>query len=436
MKRLAAFLTAALLCAGLCACAQLVPSSYSSVTPYTETQPEPEIVNPDMRLAANMAELKQAIRSFVEGHIEHGLIRVYSYTGDVEDDLTTAAYQVAREDPYGAYAVDYITHSCSLIVSYYEIEIDITFRPDIVSSDALSYAISTSGAKKLIEQAIDQYEDHLVLYLTYYNSELDVQALAAAYCAQAPARLMAVPVVQTTMYPENGQSRILDIRFSYPHDAATLRDMAKAVDESLEAASVYVRYRQSEHEKAALLFTYLLERLIYVEAESQTPVYALFCEGLVSNQGAAVSWQLLCDAAGLDCITVSGMRAGNAYLWNILQLDGVYYHVDIFRDLLAGEALNCRSDADMTDYYWDVSQYPACPPLEPEEQEPVDAPDESDADTPSEDVPDAEPDSGTDTPPADAPQQPEPDGASPDTPHQPDGTHEAHQPPQTGGAAG
>lgn len=44
--------------------------------------------------------LKDAIRSFVKGGIEHGVIRVQSYNGgDVEEDLSTAAYQIAREDP-------------------------------------------------------------------------------------------------------------------------------------------------------------------------------------------------------------------------------------------------------------------------------------------------------------------------------------------------
>ena len=54
---------------------------------------------------------------FVRGGVEHGVIRVQQYTGTLEDDLAAAAYSVAREDPAGAYAVDYMTHECTLIVS-------------------------------------------------------------------------------------------------------------------------------------------------------------------------------------------------------------------------------------------------------------------------------------------------------------------------------
>lgn len=44
--------------------------------------------------------------------------------------------------------------------------------------------------------------------------------------------------------------------------------MEKAVEESLQAASVYVRYRDTEWEKAGLLYTYLMERFTYTERET------------------------------------------------------------------------------------------------------------------------------------------------------------------------
>lgn len=405
MKRLAAAAICALLCISLCACASLIPSEYSHIAPHTESQPAPAELSPNVRLAANMNELKQAVRSFVDDRVEHGVIRVYSYPGNVEEDVSSAVYQVAREDPYGAYVVDYITHSCSLIVSYYEIEIDITFRADTPARSELEYATSTTGAKQLIEQAVDRYAARVVIYLTYYTA-FDAEKAVQDYCARYPERLMAVPSVQMAMYPESGQSRILEIRLSYPYEPAMLREMAGAVGESLDAASVYVRYRQSEREKTELLFTYLMERFAYQEGQSRTPVYSFLCEGIASAKSAAVSWQLLCDKAGIACQTVSGMRAGSEYWWNIVQLDGTYYHVDIYQDLLAGDTLHRYYDTDMTDYYWDMSQVPACPAPETEQSEQPAQSDETEAPQPdSEQTP---PDDGDET-------QPDPETPEPDT---------------------
>lgn len=352
------------LCLTLSACSSVVPSEYVRVSEHDASGTVEE--NADVLSASDFDSLKDAIRSFVKGGIEHGVIRVQSYDGgDVEEDLTTAAYQISREDPYGAYMVDYMTHSCTLIVSYYEISVDITFRPDIVMPEKLDYVASLSGAKALIHRAMDRYDERLVVY-TSYALPLDFAAEAQSYFEENPGRLMAMPEIRCTAYPENSVPQIVEMTFRYPYDEKTLREMEQAVQDSLNAASVYVRYRDSAREKAELLFTYLMERFSYVERETQTPVYSHLCDGLTTSWSAAQSWQLLCDAAGLECITVSGLYQGAEHWWNILCLDGEYFHVDTFRDLLEGDALHLKSDPDMTDYYWDTAQYPACVRPEPE----------------------------------------------------------------------
>lgn len=373
MKRL--LLMTLALCLLLCACSSLVPSDYVRVSDYDASGAVEE--NADVLSADDFRSLKDAIRSFVMSHIEHGVIRVQRYKdGDVEEDLASAAYQIAREDPYGAYMVDYMTHSCSLIVSYYEIGIDITFREDISLPEQISYAAGNATAQTLLQQAMDRYDDRLVMYVERGFS-LDLEAEAAAYYAQNSGRLMAMPEIRRTDYPENGTARIVEMRFQYPVSAKTLREMAQAVEDTLSAASVYVRYRDTQTEKAELLFTYLLERFSYVEYETPTPVYSHLCDGLTESRSAAQSWQLLCDRVGLDCVTVSGLYQGAEYWWNILCLDGEYSHVDTFRDLLGGGPLRLYSDAQMSEYYWDTAQYPACTHAEPEpEADPEEPPEE------------------------------------------------------------
>ena len=100
------------------------------------------------------------------------------------------------------------------------------------------------------------------------------------------------------------------------------------------------------------------------------------------------------------------MRAGSEYWWNIVLLDGTYYHVDIYQDLLAGDTLHRYYDADMTDYYWDVSQVPACPAPEVEQSE---QPAQSgETETPQPDSEQTPPDDGDET-------QPDPETPEPDT---------------------
>lgn len=346
-------------CVALSGCGTLVQSEYV----YTQAHNAPaQMPQTDALTVETRAELQSALRSLIENGVEHGVIRVYNYTGNVEEDLTDTAYAVWRVDPLGAYAVDYIAYSCSLIVSYYEISVDITYRRTQEQITALEYLSTDSGleAERLLRAAVEDCAEELTVYYSYYTGRDPVE-LVRAYYDQAAGSMMAMPQMQVTVYPETGVARIVEVCFSYPESAAQLRQMQQAVAEELRAAAVYSRYSSNETDHAQLLLTYLSDRFDYREQSTDTPVYSLLCEGVGTSESAAKCWQLLCEEAGLNCYTVRGIRSGAEYWWNILQLDGKWYHVDLLRDLLDGIGLRTYSDLAMGEYYWDAGAYPVCP---------------------------------------------------------------------------
>lgn len=358
-----------LACILLAGCSRILPSQYTQVTAHSSgTAISNETDEP--LTAENYASLKRAIRSFAQNGIEHGVIRVYNYEGSVEEDLPKAAYEIAREDPVGVYTIDYMTHDCSMIVSYYEIHMDMTFRDYATPVDSIEYVSGEQECIRLLRNAIDSYDDHLTVYAAYLT-EPDYQNEALAYCASDPLQHMAVPDIHVARYPDGKLPSIIELTFTYPASAEALREMEKAVEETMNAASVYVRYRDTEIEKAQLLFSYLEERIAYRQGTTQTPVYSALCEGIADSESMARSWQLLCEKIGLNCQTVRGMRGGESYTWNIMELDGEFCHVDILRDLLEGGNLHIRYDPDMEGYYWDTENFPACAAPEIEEIEEI-----------------------------------------------------------------
>ena len=78
--------------------------------------------------------------------------------------------------------------------------------------------------------------------------------------------------------------------------------------------------------------------------------------------GLSQAWQLICDLAGVECYTVSGLRDGEDHTWNIVKADGYYRHLDLTRCILELEQPVLRTDWQMTGYYWDTTLYPACVP--------------------------------------------------------------------------
>lgn len=140
----------------LCGCASpLVPNEYTVVSEHSDTTVETES---DALTAESYEELKYAILAFVETGTTQGIIRVYHYDGDVTEDITSAAYEVWKNDPMGAYAVEFITTECNLLLSYYEIRVEITYRDDVVDASQIQYVRGTSGAERAIQGGAGGHE--------------------------------------------------------------------------------------------------------------------------------------------------------------------------------------------------------------------------------------------------------------------------------------
>lgn len=351
-------LAALTLCMLLTGCSRLVEKEYLSVTPHVEQYSVEE--NDDALTAENYLSLKNAILSFVQNGVERGVIRIYDYSGNVEDDLAAATYDVSKNDPLGAYAVDYMTHDCQQIVSYYEAHINITFRRTVAQIDDIQRVGSNNSLPDQIYAALAAYDDVLTMRVAYYN-EPDIQNLVRQYYKQHPLTQMQLPELTVNVYPDTGYVRIVEVLFSYDQTPQSLKDKQEAVATSVRASKEYVRYRETQTEKLQLLFTYLMERFQYEFSSTTTPVYSFLCEGVADSESCAKSLQIICDQIGVECFTVEGFRGGEPYTWNIVNVDGVYCHTDLLRSMqAAGDQLTLYKDAAMNDYSWDAAQYPVC----------------------------------------------------------------------------
>ena len=213
MKRWMIISLLALLLAALCGCSRLVPSSYTLVTPHdagAKSEPQSDVLT-----VRDYKTLKNALRTLVQNGVEHGVIHTNQYAGDVEEDLPAAVYEIAREDPIGAYAIDYITHDCTLIVAYYEIKIDITFRDVRTPLNEIEYVGSETEANRLLCRALENYDDHLTLYATYPGKP-DYEALVQDYCDAHLKEHAAQPELTATSYPADARNRIVELVFDYP----------------------------------------------------------------------------------------------------------------------------------------------------------------------------------------------------------------------------
>ena len=113
MKRasLSLALCLALLLSG---CSSLLDRSYVMVEPHVE---QPAVAGDSSTLqVSTYSELVNGVLFLVSQGTEQGMIQLTDYLGDVEEDLNRACLEVAKDDPLGAYAVDFIKNSRDPVV--------------------------------------------------------------------------------------------------------------------------------------------------------------------------------------------------------------------------------------------------------------------------------------------------------------------------------
>ena len=84
--------------------------------------------------------------------------------------------------------------------------------------------------------------------------------------------------------------------------------------------------------------------------------------GLAVGEGFAMAFKALCDELRFDCRVVLGYIDDRVHAWNIVSLDGDYYHIDVAMCVVYGlEAAFLKSDIDFEELYtWDRDNTVKC----------------------------------------------------------------------------
>lgn len=163
-------------------------------------------------------------------------------------------------------------------------------------------------------------------------------------------------------------------------DASSLSGQNLAVYErAAEILGSIITLGMSQYDQELAVHNYLASNLEYDEKmlghastagadpESFTP-YGGLVEGKVICYGYSSSFQLLMDMLGIQCLTVDGTAnwENGPHSWNMVNLDGDWYHVDVgWDDPVNGEPylryFNRASDDPVmreSNRKWDESAYP------------------------------------------------------------------------------
>lgn len=306
-------------CLVLSSCKAMLARSYSTVTPHADRPTTAE--DPSVLRVENYRELVSAVLYLVSEGEEEGVIQLHNYDGEEESDLTAACLEVATQDPLGAYAVDYIKHELSRVVSYYEATLAIRYRR---SEEQRKSIVSVNGDQAIREALLAALEDistEAVLRVPYFFGGEDAikNLLREAYYAH-PALALELPEAQVNLYPDSGRERIVEIELTYSEEAETLREkreeLAHRVVDLLSEGE-----RPAGEEGAQLALEKLWDggEAVY-DPEGGSTACAALVEGRADSEGMALGFALLCQELGLNCSVRAGELDGEEHFWNEVEL--------------------------------------------------------------------------------------------------------------------
>lgn len=352
MKRIILLILAiALLLSG---CNAWMDGEYHSVKPHVT---EGYQLSDDVVTVAGYGELQAALVEMVTSGRQQSTFHTTTISQDsVNQYMDLAITHVFQNTAVGAYALDEIHYESGVSGDICVIAVEATYHHGRQEILRIKNVDSIGGVKNIITAALRNCESSVVIKVQEYDA-LDVEAFVQEYVNENPNLCMELPQVSVAVYPEQGSERILEVFFTYQNSRDSLRNMQDMVFPIFSAAKLYVQNSDSDAQKYDQLYAFLMERFDYKIETSITPIYSLLCYGVGDSKAIAMAYQVMCKSADLPCRVVAGTKNGEAYYWNLIQMEETDYHVDLLECSKMGE-FTVMLPEEMTGYVWDYSIYP------------------------------------------------------------------------------
>ncbi len=357
--------TALLLATAICflgGCGSIFEKEYVVVSDYAPPAQD-SIDRGDRITVRNLNELKTALLGLVSaGESEGAILFDTDYDGDVSADLASACWQVRTQDALCAYCVDNIAYDLSKIVARYEAGITITYSEAALESDSILKMQYSTGIEDRIRAALEDGRSRLVVLIvrSFYSAE-EMESLVNRVYRTYPASAPEAPRVSVNMFSGAGRQRLYEIHLGYSlsgEDLESRREELAQLDPFAEADTS----GQDDGFKALLACEYLAENCTYTTESQRNDIYAALVEQSANSEGMALAYVELCRRLAVPCQIVYGQLNRENHCWNIVEIDGAYYHVDTAVCAEGGmeSGFLMRDQEAWAEYRWDMAAYPVC----------------------------------------------------------------------------
>lgn len=362
MKRLCA-LVMLTVCCFFSGCDLWMSGHYHSVTPHLSDNAQS--VQSDVEVSS-YKQLQEAVVRLVENGGHECILYLTGFDQDTLDSqMDRMIAYVTQVHPVGAYAVEDVTYVLGTNAGRQAVAVNVTYVHNRSEILRIKDASDMQSAASVITHALEECETGVVVLVEHYEN-LDLVQMIQDHVDENPQICMEMPQVSAAVYPETGDTRVIELTFTYQTSRETLRTMQTTVEPVFASAELYVSGDADSREKYAQLYAFLMERYDYTLQTSITPSYSLLRHGVGDSKAFATVYAAMCRQAGLDCQAVSGTKNGESYWWNVLLQEETYYFVDLLQCSKDQTFRMCTRE-EMVGYVWDYSAYELTDELQPVE---------------------------------------------------------------------
>ena len=361
MKKLLCALSIGLLCLLLGGCGSLFEKEYVSVSPYVPPV-QAESSASERVTVHNLTELKKAVIDMVYVGAAGGSIAFDpNYEGNPPEDMESACWQVRTQDALCAYCVRDLNYEIEKIVNYYESKVSIdysSYAADLSSIVRLPYSV---GLQDILSAAMEENRPRVTLLIGASSTTTEnVRSIALDLYRKNPTICVREPQLTVYMYSGSGRQRLYEINFRYGMAEDELI-RCKAQLKNLDVLSNLGAEKLDEAHRLLAACRYLNENCLLSD-DAPGSCYDALIRGESNSEGLALAFVEMCHQMDIDCRIVFGQLGGTDHCWNIVRLEGSYYHVDVSRcyDGRFEEGFLLDDESMWNDYRWNISTYPAC----------------------------------------------------------------------------
>ena len=354
LKKLTAVL---ILCSLLLTGCSWMDGSYVHISRHQEQKPSSQ---GGAVTVSGFEQLQDVMLRMTENGVRKNVIFLSDYDQTLaEQGMKTICLNMLSVNPLGCYALKDIDFEVGTNSGKPAIAVELTYRHSAAEIRQIRRFQGKKDVVRALGNALDDVKPTIVMLIKNYET-MDFVQLVNDYAQMNPQKVMETPQVTETIYGR-GQSRIVELDFTYQTSREDLRQMRKQVEPVFEAAKLYVSKGAADYQKYNQLYSFLMERFDYKIQSSITPSYSLLHHGVGDSRAFAATYAAMCRSAGLSCEMVTGTRDGQPWTWNIISINGVFSHVDLLRCAENGRFSNVFG-GDMEGYVWNYSAVPGTAP--------------------------------------------------------------------------